>query len=121
MATVAAPVVGREQELAAIRDVLAAPGFAAVVLEGDPGAGKTTVWRGALDEAGARGVAVLHARAAEAERGLSYAALAALIAPLLDAVERLPAPQRRALRVALVLDDPDGVPPDRRAVGAALV
>src|SRR4029079_15238187 len=49
---------------------------------------------------------------------LSFAALAALPEPHLDAVPpSLPAPQRRAVEVALLLED-DEVAPDQRAISA---
>ena len=65
---------------------------------------------------------MLEARPAEAEALLSYAALGDLLAPVLDdALADLPRPQRRALEVALLLADPDGEPPDRRAIAVALL
>jgi DNA-binding CsgD family transcriptional regulator len=59
-------------------------------------------------------------RAAEADTRISYAGLADLLTPAVaDVRERLPAPQRRSIEVALLLGDPVGSAPDRRAVSVA--
>jgi hypothetical protein len=64
----------------------------------------------------ARGHRLLARRAAESEARLSYAALG----DLLDfELPDLPAPQRRALDVALLRADVEGAPPDQRAVSVA--
>jgi DNA-binding SARP family transcriptional activator/DNA-binding CsgD family transcriptional regulator len=112
----AADCIGREEEL---RLVLASleelP--AAVVLEGDPGIGKTSVWQAALGELGTGGAHVLSTRPAEAESELSYAGLADVLEPVLDDVlSALPAPQRHALEIALRRADPEGGPPDQAAI-----
>jgi hypothetical protein len=73
-------LVGRDAELARARGFLdgiaVEPG--ALLVEGEPGIGKTTVWAAAITEAESRGIRVLQARAAETEVQLSYAALADL-------------------------------------------
>jgi hypothetical protein len=110
-------IFGREAELAAIADLLAKPP-AAVVVEGEPGIGKTTVWEAGVAASSAR---VLSCRAAGTEVQLSFAALGDLLAPVLaDVLPALATPRRRALEVALLLEDPDGPPPERRAVGLAV-
>jgi ATP/maltotriose-dependent transcriptional regulator MalT len=117
-------VVGRDRELGAIEEFLedAARGRAALVLEGEPGIGKTALWREALARAEKRGRTVLAARPAEAERELSFGALGDLLdGEALEAIRELPGPQRRALRTALLLDEPDGVPTDPRTIGVALL
>ena len=121
MAITAADVVGREDELAAISDFLDADGVpCAVVVEGEPGIGKTTVWLAAIEQAEARGVRVLRARPAESESRLAFSSLADLLGPVLqDVLGELPPPQRRALDAALLIDD--GARADRRAVGAGLL
>jgi DNA-binding CsgD family transcriptional regulator len=116
-----AEVVGRERELGAIDAFLGGSGGTALLLEGDPGAGKSTLWEAAIELARASGYEVVQARAVEAERELSYVVLSDLVSPLERSIDELPPPQRSALRVALLVDEPDGVPPDRRAVGAAIV
>jgi DNA-binding CsgD family transcriptional regulator/tetratricopeptide (TPR) repeat protein len=117
-------VVGREQELAAIDAFLdAQPGGPAVLLvEGEAGIGKTTLWLGAVQEARVRGQRVLDAVPAEAERDLPFSALGDLLGGVIDSIiDRLPPPQAQALKVALLLDDGGGRSPDRRAVALAVL
>ena len=124
MTRTAQDVVGRDEELAAVvaffESAAQLPG--AILLEGEAGIGKTTVWRAALAALSKSPLRVLAASPVEAESGLSFATLGDLIGEALeDVVADLPAPQRRALEVALLLADPDGPPPDQRAVGAGLL
>jgi len=115
-------VVGHEEELAALENLLAAqePGLRAVLLEGEPGIGKTTLWQAAIDAAPA-GMQVLACRPVEAETKLSYASVADLVGPIVDeGVTELPEPQRNALEVALLRAAPAGRPPDRRAVATGV-
>src|SRR5262249_14266739 len=114
-------IVGREGELAGILDFLAGSAPGALLLEGDAGIGKATLWRARARLASVRGYTVLSCRPASHETPLSFAGLADLVAPVLDTLRAdLPGPQRRALEVALLLRDPSGPPPDERAVGAAV-
>ena len=116
-------VVGRDAELAVIRDFLSriSQGAAALVLEGEAGVGKTTLWSAAIDDAEARGLRVLRARPAESETALSFAGLGDLLEPVLaETLGSLPSPQRRALSRALVLDEDEGPAPDPHAVGVAV-
>ena len=85
-----------------------------------PGIGKTILWNAGVQRARERGYRVLHARPGVAERELSFAVLGDVLADVHDEVGFLPAPQRRALRIALLLEDVRGQPPELRAVGAAL-
>jgi AAA ATPase domain len=116
-------VVGREGELAAVRSFvgeLAVP--TALVLEGAPGIGKTTLWEAGVETALSAGHSVLRCRAVAAETQLSFSAIADLLAEALeDALPTLPPPQQRALRVALLVDEPAGPPPDVRAIAAGLL
>jgi DNA-binding CsgD family transcriptional regulator len=90
------------------------------VIDGDPGIGKTTLWRAALDAAGERGYRLLSSRPAEADASLSFAGLADLLADVDDEVfDLLPEPQRQALDVALLRQAAQGRPPEPRAVFAA--
>ena len=119
-----ASVVGRDAELAALRDFLAgiSSGASLLVLEGDAGMGKTTLWRDALRQAAATGLRTLEAQPAESEAELSFAGLGDLLDPVLDeSLEPLPSGQRAALSRALVLEDVEGPPPDAHAVGVALL
>ena len=123
MATTAAHAVGREKELAAIDEFLFAVGVSGgVVVEGDPGIGKTTVWQATVEAAEASGVRVLRAAPAQSEAGLAFSSLADLLARALgDVADELPPPQRQALEAALLLDTPGGGRTDRRAVAAGLL
>jgi len=117
-----ASVVGRDAELAALSDFLAGiPGGArALVLEGEAGMGKTTLFDACLTEARDVDVRVLVARPAESESELSFAGLGDLLGGTLDVLETLPSAQQRALSRALVLEDEADAPADPRAVGVAL-
>jgi len=114
-------IIGREAEIEAIDDFLAGPtdGARALVLEGEPGIGKTTLWRSATAHAAARGVRVLRAQPAEAEQKLAFATLGDVLVEAHDEIGALPEPQRRALRIALLLEEPDGRALDERVVGTA--
>jgi len=115
-------LVGREQELDRVLAFFAAEhGAGKLLLEGEPGIGKTTLWRTGLDEAGRRGFRVLEARPAAAERELSFAALGDLLRELGDDIGGLPAPQRRALRIALLMDEVESDPPERRTIAVAVM
>src|SRR5262249_32610467 len=117
-------VIGREQELEELGRFLAAVDElpSALVLEGSPGIGKTVLWRAGLDLARAQGFRVIAAIPASAETRLSLSAVVDLLTPVLDDVlPSLPAPQRRALEIALLLAEPEGSLPDARAFDAALL
>ena len=117
-----AGVVGRDREMAAVAAFLDAvpSGTCGLVLEGAAGVGKTTVWRAGAAQAAGRSYTVLSCRPAESEATLSFAALGDLLDGVLDqALPRLPTPQRRALEVALLMEDPAGSPPEQRAVCVA--
>jgi DNA-binding CsgD family transcriptional regulator len=121
---VAAEIIGRERELAEIGNLLDAVDDlpAAFVVEGEPGIGKTMLWRAGLELARERRFRVLTAGPAMAEARLSFAALGDLLEPVLgEVLPTLPAPQRRALEVALLLAEPGGPPPDPRAVDVAFL
>jgi DNA-binding CsgD family transcriptional regulator len=113
-------LVGREAELQAIQDALAMPAPHGLLLGGEAGIGKTALWEVGITQAADRGMRVLVARPAEAEQKLSHAALGDLLAPLIDGLpDDFPAPQRRALDVALLRTAAEPGPLDPRAVGAA--
>lgn len=98
-------LIGRDRELRLLLDALdpARPGARAVVLEGEPGVGKTALWRRALAAAPARGWQVLASAPARTESRLAFAALGDLFDLEIDeALAGLPEPQRRALEVALL-------------------
>src|SRR5216684_1381733 len=66
----AAEIIGREQELAKVDAFIDAAGRAprGLVLEGEAGIGKSTLWREGVEHARARGVRVLTSRPAEGPR-----------------------------------------------------
>ena len=123
MAAKAADLVGRERELAAIAEFLEADAAAcAVVIEGEPGIGKTTVWEAAVTAASKRGFQPLRARPGGSETKLAFSGLTDLLGEALPGVlSELPPPQRRALEIALLLEDGGGKRADRRAVAAGLL
>src|SRR5215210_291812 len=103
-------IVGREAELVAVERFLdgVPTGPNALVIEGEAGIGKTTVWLAAVQAAEARGLRVLTARPAESEAKLSYAALADLVGAAFDETRAmLPPVQERALGAALLRAEAD--------------
>jgi DNA-binding CsgD family transcriptional regulator len=118
---VAPELVGRDAELQAVRDALTAtPGVAGIVVEGEPGIGKSALWRAVIAETEARGLRLISARPTEAESTLSHAALGDLLGPLAEEFgDELPEPQRHALDVAFLRASPDVGAVDPGAVGAA--
>jgi DNA-binding CsgD family transcriptional regulator len=118
----AVDIVGREVEFASIHAFLQRPaeGPVALVLEGEAGIGKSTLWLTGVEAARERGFRVLVSRPAEAERGLAHAGLGDLFENVLESVlPALPAPRRHALEVALLVEeDPGGFDP--RTLGVAV-
>lgn len=112
-------LVGREDELQAVFGALDTPEMLprVVVLAGDAGIGKTTVWVAAGEAAQARGYRVLSSRPAEAETRFSFVGLTDLIGEAVtETLPELPAPQRSALEAALLLAGSDGARADERSV-----
>lgn len=117
-------LLGRDSQTqaltAALQDTTRTP--RTILIEGDPGIGKTALFAVVLAKARATGYRVLEARPVEAEMGLALAGLGDLLAPALaDLLPSLPDPQRHALEVALLLRDGDSRPPDQRALGLAVL
>ena len=112
-------IVGRAAELQQVGELIAdeTAEARALVLTGDAGVGKTTIWEEGVRLAGERGLRVLAARPAEGEAALPFAGLGDLLGPVVDAIE-LPRPQRIALERALQRADADE-PADRLAVSRA--
>ena len=116
-------IVGRATELARLDAFLdaVANGPAALVVEGEPGIGKTTLWKRGMAAAAERGWLIWSGRPAESEAKLSFAGLADLLVKASEAIDGLPDPQRHALEVALLRAEPGGVPPDPHTVSAAVL
>ena len=113
-------VVGRDEELAGVAAFLEGDFPAALLLAGEAGIGKTTVWRAGLEEARERDMRTLVCRPAESEARLSFAGLADLLEPVLgETLAALPSVQRRALEAALLLSEEEGPPPDQRTISTA--
>jgi DNA-binding CsgD family transcriptional regulator len=116
-------LAGRRAELGTVEGFLG-PGRAgrALVVCGEPGIGKSTVWEAGAGLARARGFAAWCARASEAEAQLSFAGLADLVEAAGPGVlAGLPGPQRHALEVAVRRAEPAGPPPDALAIAAGLL
>ncbi|MCV7373514.1 AAA family ATPase [Mycolicibacterium arabiense] len=114
----------RTEDSHAVDALLAAAsvGPCALVIGGEPGIGKTTLWAEAVELARAKGHRVLTARSGEAESVLAYAAVADLLADVEDRVlDQLPELQRLAVDRVLLRADGDGPPTDQRVTAAALV
>jgi DNA-binding CsgD family transcriptional regulator len=118
-------VLARDAELASVDGWLAALAGARepalLVIAGDPGIGKTTLWAEAIRRARSAGYQVLSSRPVPSDAGLPHVVLADLLSRVADgAISALPAPQRRALAVALLRADPGEGDLDPRAVGTGL-
>ena len=116
-------IVGRGAELAAFEPFVARArdGLQALVFEGEAGIGKSTVWRAAADAAAERGWLVAESRPARSEQGLTLGGLVDLFGGVDgDVLDRLPAPQRDALAVALLRALPDRASPDQRTLSVAV-
>ena len=116
-------VIGREREIEVVSAFLdSVPrGPRALLVDGEAGIGKSTVWFETVRLAGARGYRVLRARPAESEAKLSYATLADVVGPAFDeARAQLPHPQELALAGAL-LRVTSSEPADPRTVATAVV
>ena len=72
-------LVGREAELAGVREFLSAGTPTALVLVGGPGIGKTSLWEAGVDAAREHGLRVLAARPTDAEAQHSFATLIDLL------------------------------------------
>jgi tetratricopeptide (TPR) repeat protein len=95
---------------------------AALLVDGEAGIGKTTVWLAALERARDRGFRVLSARAVETESVLAYASLADLLTGVEpDMWADLPDPQRIAVDRVLSREQASDAVTDRRAVAAAFL
>src|SRR4051794_5126652 len=105
-------LLGRVGEIRSVDELIAtvrAGRSAALVFQGEPGIGKTSLLRRALSAA--EGLHTLDLVGAESEQQMGYAGLHRLLLPHLDRLPRLPAPQRSALSGAFGLAG--GPAPDR--------
>ena len=113
-------LIGRDNEVAALGGWLDDPWGRLALVEGEPGIGKTTVWRHVCSLARERGISVVASSPAESEQQLVFAGLADLLGPLLPQTLAGLAPvRRRAIEAALLLEDGSEQPLDERAVAFA--
>ena len=111
-----AAIVGREDELAALDEFLSRDDWPrTLLLEGQPGVGKTTLWEHAVESSRKR-FHVLAARPLETEAKLAYSGVGDLLEGAHAAFADLPAPQAHALRAALLLEAPAQGGVDQRGV-----
>jgi predicted ATPase len=99
----AVDLVGRERELELLAAFLTSSreSGSAMLIRGEPGIGKTSLWRAGTEQAREAGITVLACRCFESEMPLPFAALLDLLKPVIDEIGLLPAPQRAALEAAL--------------------
>jgi len=117
-----AEVVGRDDELASILAFLDDGASSAILLEGEAGIGKTTLWRAGVEAARDRGHTVLSCNPSGSETHFSLSALRDLLDDDFDALaDGLPEPQQRALRVALLRSEPEEAAPQPSAVAASFL
>ncbi|MGH2806017.1 MAG: AAA family ATPase [Actinomycetota bacterium] len=109
MITTSLDIVAREAELEAVAGLIDQTGDwpRALLLEGEPGIGKTTLWQWGVDRARARDDVVLTCRSSETEGALPFAALGDVLEPILAEPPRsLSARQQVALGTALARIEP---------------
>lgn len=117
-------LIGRAAELTAAGELLLDPGSepSALLIEGEPGIGKTALVEAVTLAAGDAAIPVLTSRPVEVEERLSYAGLIDLVAGLDPGrLFALPGPQQRALEIALRRREPDQAAPDPLAVSLAFL
>jgi len=125
-------VLGRDTELARIDGWLgmgmaeegseSGPASNVLVIEGEPGIGKTTLWGDALRRARVAGWQVLACSPVPSEARLPQVGLTDLLRPVPARVfEGIPAPQRRPLEVALLREEAGDGNLEPRAVGTGLM
>ena len=97
-------------------------GMRAVLVRGEPGFGKTMIWREAALAAETAGVRVFATRCAEAELPIALGGLCDLIEPAFGEIaDELAEPQRRAIAAALGVEDAAPVVPDSLTLPRAVV
>ena len=95
---------------------------AVLAVQGEAGAGKSTLWRVGVDAALGAGHRLLRSEPSSSESDMSFAGLSDLLTEVLPAVTAdIPAPQLEALEVALLLRAAGSQPPTANAVGLAVL
>jgi hypothetical protein len=100
-------LAGRERELKILERVITkgAASGSVLVIVGDPGIGKSALFRAAERKSRVVGFTVLTTVGVEAETRLPFAGLHQLLGPVLAAVDALPAPEIDARQSAFGLSD----------------
>jgi DNA-binding CsgD family transcriptional regulator/tetratricopeptide (TPR) repeat protein len=117
-------VVSRTSEMHTVAELVAAAAArpTGLLLEGEAGIGKTTLWLAALQQARDNGFHVLSARAWEAESKLAYGMVADLLSRVdAAALSGLPPVQRVAVDRVLMHENSGGPETDQHVVAAALL
>lgn len=115
-------IIGRDPEREVIEALLDRPRPSALVLDGEAGIGKTTLWLFAQRAAAVRGDQVFAWRASQAERELAFGGLMGLLEADLDLLLALIPPARgRALARALGRTDDGDEAPEPSLVGLAML
>ncbi|MFX0581205.1 ATP-binding protein [Nocardia nepalensis] len=105
------PMVGRDTELKDLAALVDGPvDRSGIVIEGEPGIGKSALVEETVAAAAVAGLRVLRTAGVEAEHGLAYAGLHRLLYPLRREFDALPARQLDALTTALGMSDADDEP-----------
>jgi DNA-binding CsgD family transcriptional regulator len=115
-------LVGRDAEIARISSFLddVPTGAAALLIAGEAGIGKTSVWGEGLRIAAKRSVRLLVTRPSESDIKLPFSGLDDLLREALpDVLPDLPRAQQSALGTALLLEEPGATPPDVRSLSVA--
>jgi DNA-binding CsgD family transcriptional regulator len=115
-------LVGRDRERGQLIELLTSGQrgrSAALVIEGEPGVGKTALLDDAVNQAG--GMTILRARGVQSEVDLPCGGVTQLVNNLTHLIPGLPEPQRNALQVALALKKGALPLSDKFAVGVALL
>ena len=116
----AAQLTGRRREcdvLTRLIEAVRGGESRALVVHGEPGVGKTALLEYVAEQAS--GCRVVRASGVQSEMELAFAGLHQLVAPMVDRLERLPDPQRDALRTAFGVSP--GSAPDRFLIGLAVL
>jgi tetratricopeptide (TPR) repeat protein len=115
-------VVGRDVEWRAVDGWLARRDPPVLLVQGEAGIGKTTLWSAGVRTARENGDRVLAHTATWSEAQLSFTALRDLLSDAYrDVAEGLPMPQRHALDVTLLLEEPRGTPPQQGEIAVAFL
>src|SRR2546428_223557 len=117
-------LIGRDAERREIEGWIGADhrSSGALLLTGEAGIGKTTLWRHAVADARRAGRLVIASSPAESGTQLQFAVLGDLLGDHLREVAPLvPSPQLRALEVALLLREADAAAPEPLAIALAVL